>query len=118
MATAVKAGSWVAKGLHQAVWAVMANGDDGAPAAVATLPNHNWQFTGTFGAGGTVIVEGSDDGGTTYYPLKDWQGTVISKTAAGGAQQVDNPLLTRPRVTAGDGTTAIVARLISSDKGA
>lgn len=113
MATIAGAGSWVAKGVHRKIWTPLANGDDGAPAAVSNMGNHEWQFTGTFGVGGTIIVEGSNDG-TNWFPLKDWQGTNISKTAAGGATQVDNPLYTRPRVTGGDGTTSLTASLVTT----
>jgi hypothetical protein len=39
------------------------------------------QVGGTFGAGGTVVIEGSIDG-TNYVTLTDPQGNAISKTAA------------------------------------
>jgi len=72
------------------------------------LPDHpdmSVQVIGTFGVGGTVIMEGSNDGGTTYFALVDPQGNAISFTAAGGEQIAEAVKAIRPRVTGGDVTT-------------
>lgn len=68
------------------------------------------QFSGTFGAGGTVVFEGSNDG-TNFVTLTDPQGNAISKTSAGIEAVEEYTLYVRPRVTAGDGTTSITATL-------
>ncbi|GAA0586678.1 hypothetical protein ACFQH5_20250 [Halomonas salifodinae] len=78
----------------------------------AELPFAEWfdrtvQATGTFGSGGTVVWEGSNDGGTTWATLKDRQGNALSFTAAGLGAVDGITELARPRVTAGDGTTDI-----------
>jgi urease gamma subunit len=69
------------------------------------------QFTGTFGSGGSIQLEGSNDG-TTWAILNDLQGTTIVKTAAGLEGVAELTRYVRPRVTAGDGTTALVATLL------
>ena len=89
-------------------WAPMANGDTGAVVDISDLPDATFQVvTSTFGAGGTVVLEGSVGGAPDYFPLKDPSGAAISLTAAGGRALVEHPSSVRPRISAGDGTTAI-----------
>jgi len=80
-------------------WASMANADSGAPVDVTDLAD--------------IILEGSLDGGTTYFPLKDPSSTAISLTAAGGRAVLEHTPHVRPRVTGGDGSTALVAILMA-----
>ncbi len=96
---------------HQVQWTGLLNGDDGSPIAMPGHVFRSVQFTGTFGAGGTIQIEGSNDG-TNYVVLTDFQGNNISKTSAAleGVQELTYYI--RPRVTAGDGTTALVATLV------
>ena len=93
-------------------WAAMANGDTGKPISIVDFPDRTVTFTGTFGAGGSATLEGSNDG-VNFFALKDPSGAVIAKTAAGGCVVVEHPLQIRPHVTAGDGTTAIVCILMA-----
>ena len=81
---------------------------DGAPASYASngMGGVTFQITGTWGSGGTVVVEGSNDG-TTYFTLNDQANAAISVTANALKTVRDAPLWLRPRVTAGDGTTSI-----------
>lgn len=78
------------------------------------------QVTGTFGAGGNLRIQGSNDDGTTYAALNDPQGNALNIAAAKIEQVSEIPLLTRPLVTAGDGTTdldvSIVCRRSRSGK--
>lgn len=80
---------------------------DGAPIplAYAGWADRSVQVIGTFGSGGTLVWEGSNDGGTTYTTLTDPQGNAISKQAAAMETVLELSELARPRVTAGDGTT-------------
>lgn len=94
-------------------WAGLLNGDDGSPYANVSYADRSVQIKGTFGAGGTVVIEGSNDGGATYTTLADQGGTALSFTAVGIKQIRDLPGLIRPRVTAGDGTTALEVNLIA-----
>lgn len=65
------------------------------------------QITGTFGSGGSVKIEGSNDGGTTWATLTDPLGNTLVFTSAGMKQITELPALIRPNVTAGDGTTSL-----------
>lgn len=64
------------------------------------------QVFGTFGVGGTLIIEGSIDG-TNWFQLRDPGSTALSFTAAGGKAVMEGTPFIRPRVTAGDGTTSL-----------
>jgi len=90
-------------------WTGLLNGDDGSPALYTGAGDRTVQVLGTFGVGGTIIFEGSLDGGTNWFPLKDPSSTAISFTAAGGRAVLENVLAIRPRVTGGDGTTSLTA---------
>lgn len=87
-------------------WAALAQGDDGAPVSGPGWADRSFQVEGTFGAGGTVVIEGSNDG-TNYRTLNDPFGNPMSITAAGLYQLTQDSLYVRPRISAGDGTTAI-----------
>lgn len=92
-------------------WTGLANGESGdTPTADIMSGDRVAQITGTFGAGGTIIMEGSVDG-TTWFQLRDPSSTVISFTAAGGKAILEAVPFIRPRVTAGDGTTALTCQV-------
>ncbi len=80
-------------------------GDVGRPVACPNLPDKSIQLTGTFGAGGTVIIEGSnmvvDDpsADATWATLNDASGNALSLTSAGIKQVLENTYWIRPRVT-------------------
>lgn len=93
-------------------WASMANGDDGEPMASPEYADLAVQVTGTLGAGGTLLWEGSNDK-TVWATLNNVQGTALSMTALGIKQVAERPLWIRPRVSAGDGTTALVATCLA-----
>jgi hypothetical protein len=98
------------------LWTPLANGDSGTPYAMTGFADRAVQVAGTFGAGGTVLIEGSIDG-TNYFTLNDPQGVAISKTAAGGSEVGVLVKLIRPRVSAGDGTTSISCTMIARRAG-
>lgn len=62
------------------------------------------QLTGTFG--GTVTLQGSDDG-TNWYTLKDRWGNACTATAAAGFDIANLPGNFRP--SGGTGVTAVIA---------
>lgn len=88
-------------------YADMADGDDGAPIRFPEWADRSVQVKGTFGTGGNLRFEGSNDEGTTYFTLTDPQGNAIDLTAAGGKQVTEIAERSRPRVTAGDGATSL-----------
>jgi hypothetical protein len=96
---------------HIISWTPLANGDSGSPIEMPGSADRSIQISGTFGAGGTIVFEGSNDG-TNYVTLTDPQGNAISKTAASIEAVTELTRYVRPRVTAGDGTTALTATLI------
>jgi hypothetical protein len=96
---------------HVLSWAGLLNGDDGTPVEMPGSADRSIQFVGTFGAGGTIVLEGSNDG-VNYVTLTDPQGNAISKTAAGIEAVLELTRFVRPRVTAGDGTTDLQAHLL------
>lgn len=98
-------------------WSGLLNGDDGSGAMIGRGPDRTVQIVGTFGAGGAVAIEGSNDGGTTWGPVKDAYGTDMSLTTSATRAIGCNPLLIRPRVTAGDGTTSLSAIIASVKRG-
>ena len=73
----------------------------------ADFADRSVQVTGTFGGNGSVTVEVSNDGGSTYHAATDPQGNAVTKTGAATEQIVEAGALTRPHVTIGDANTAI-----------
>jgi len=84
---------------------------DGAPAEWIQWADRCIQFTGTFGAGGTVKLQGSNDG-SNWFDLADPQGNAISKSSAAIEQVLEMTQYVRPFVSAGDGTTNLTATLV------
>lgn len=85
-------------------WSAVPNGNQGAGWRLPPFRTAFFEATGTFGAGGSVQLEGSNDG-TNYFKLSP-----AALTAAGVFAALANneyPMFIRPNVTAGDGTTAI-----------
>ncbi len=95
---------------HVVQWTGLLNGDDGAPIELCGSTIRSVQFTGTLGAGGTIALEGSNDG-TNYVTLTDPQGTSISKTSLGIEAIEEITRYVRPKVSAGDVTTTLVTTL-------
>ena len=89
--------------------------DTGAPLTLGQYADRSVQARGTFGSGGKVIMEGSNDlkaETPTYAPLVDPNGNAIEFSAAGIEQILECSYLIRPRVTAGDGTTDLTVTLM------
>jgi hypothetical protein len=97
---------------HFATWSPLLNGDSGAPFPIPGFADRSVQVVGTFGAGGTVLIEGSNDG-TNYATLKDPQGVALSITAASINEILQIVKFIRPRVSAGDGTTSLTVILLA-----
>lgn len=99
------------------VWTTLTTANaDGLPVGSVGSGDRTVQVTGTFGIGGTIVFEGSlEQIPTSWFPLRDPTSTAISFTAAGGRSVLENVLWIRPLVTGGDGTTALVARLLLRD---
>jgi hypothetical protein len=80
----------------------------GEAVAFTEFADRTVQVFGTFGAGGTVTIQGSNDGGTTWAALHEVDGTTaLTFTSAGIRAILEVPALIRPGAVAGDGTTSI-----------
>lgn len=95
------------------LWTGLLNGDSGAEVDYPEYVDGTVQFTGTFGVGGSIQVEGSNDitGPTNWSLLTNPQGTTSAKTAAGIVTYEESPFWKRVNVTAGDGATSLTAKL-------
>jgi len=92
-------------------WTPLPNGDVGSAIEMPGATERSIQFSGTFGVGGTIVFQGSNDG-TNWVTLTDPQGNAISKTAAAIEKVQEVTRFVRPSVTAGDGDTALTATLL------
>lgn len=81
--------------------------DVGAAIALDQHVDCSIQLLGTLGAGGTLVWEGSNDGGTTWATLDS-----ISLQAAAIVHCQVPAALARPHVTAGDGTTDLDVHVV------
>jgi len=91
---------------HVVTWADILSSGEGSAFEMPGSHIKSVQFDGTFGAGGTIQLHGSNDG-TNYVVLTDPQGNTISKTAAAIESISEHTRYVKPVVTAGDGTTSI-----------
>lgn len=82
-------------------WTGLLNGDQGDAGGGPYL-TASFSVTGTFGAGGSIRLEGSNDG-TNWAALSPTALTAAGIFGALGA--AEHPKFIRPSVTAGDGTT-------------
>lgn len=96
---------------HVISWTGLLNTDTGSPIEMPGSHIRSIHFTGTFSVGGTIVLEGSNDG-VTYKTLTDPQANDISKTAEAIEQVQELVRYIRPRVSAGDGSTDLKAYLL------
>ena len=89
----------------------------GSGASAVEYADRSVQVAGTFD-GATVIIEGSNDGGTTWAQLRDPAGTLISFTAAGLKSIMELTGQIRPRLsvvgTAADLEINLLARRVNT----
>jgi hypothetical protein len=87
-------------------WTGLANGDSGEPLELPGQPDRSAQVIGTFGVGGSVVIEGSNNE-TDFSTLTTPLGTSIALSSPGIAQVQELTKVIRPRVVAGDGSTSV-----------
>lgn len=92
------------------VWAGMAANDVGQPTSNCQYTDKSVQVSGTFG-GAALLLEGSNNG-TDWAVLTDPQGNPLTFTAAKIEMVTEATLYVRPRVSGGDGTTALTVDLL------
>lgn len=92
-------------------WTDLLNGDTGSAAQWCDFADRCVQVTGTFGAGGSVSIQGSNDG-ITFSILSDPQGNALTFTSTKLEQALEIPRYVIPVVTAGDGTTNLTVTIL------
>jgi hypothetical protein len=91
-------------------WMGMADGDTGEPLYLSHSSDKTVQIYGTFGSGGSVTIQGSNNKASeeqTYATLHKIDLSALTYTAAGIDVIIDNPIAIRPSVTAGDENTSL-----------
>jgi hypothetical protein len=87
--------------------------DDGAPVRGTDYADRTVQVFGTFGAGGSVLIEGTlEEIPVNWAPLTDPQGNNLAVTTSKLEAVVEYSGYIRPRVTAGDGATSLTVLLL------
>ncbi len=94
----------------QVQWAQIPNGSTGVPVDLIEYTDRSVQVEGTFGTGGSVAIEGSNDG-INWEQLRDPSSTLLAITTAGLHGILEMTWQIRPHVTAGDGTTSLTVTL-------
>jgi len=93
-------------------WSGITEADTGEAIQMPGLSPKTGQVDGTFGTGGTLVLEGSNDG-TNWFQLSDFfSGAALTFTAAGIFTIAQNVEYVRPRVSAGTGV-AVNVTLVS-----
>jgi len=97
-----------------ATWASLTTTDDvGAPIESPGRNDRSVQVAGTFGVGGSLSIEGSnEETPTNWGVLTDPQGNALTFTAAKIEAVSELTRHIRPHVTAGDGSTSLTASLL------
>lgn len=100
----------LAKGVRRTVW-TLTGMDSGFPQTAPQYPNRSVHVVGTFG-GGTILIEGSNDGGVTWFGLNDPQGLALSFTVtATGEKVAETTQMIRPRASVS--VTSVAIHLLS-----
>jgi hypothetical protein len=92
-------------------WSGLVSNSSGSSISGPGWTDRSIQFTGTFGAGGTCVLQGSNDG-VNWFTLHDPFSNALSFTAAALAAVTEICFFIRPTITGGDGTTNITAVLL------
>lgn len=85
-------------------WLGLTTGDTGKPLPHSQYSDKSVQVTGALG-GATVVIQGSNDDGTTWVTLTDAQGNALSFSAAGLEMVAEATGLIRPSVSGGTGVS-------------
>jgi hypothetical protein len=110
--TVVVTTDFLEEGVVLAKWGPLANGENGNPAQLRKWPTKTVQVFGTLGVGGSISIQGSNDG-TNWVTLRDSLGVALTFTALGLRDILENCVHFRAIVTAGDGTTALSAWIVA-----
>jgi len=99
-------------------WSGLLQGDDGDWLPLPVHADKCVQAYGTWGVGAAIVLEGTnEEGDAPANPdvLHDPSGVNLTLSNAEGSrlkQALESPYKIRPRVSGGDGTTALTVRMI------
>jgi hypothetical protein len=116
MATIAFTASRIGERTNAVRWAALTQTglDDGTPFGAFPGADRSVHVSGTFGVGGSLTLEGSNQATpTTWVVLTDPQGNALTFTSERLEQISEYTRWVRPRVTAGDGTTSLNVDLIT-----
>ena len=116
MATRNAVVSYPSKGVVKVQWTGLLNTDVGDAQDLSRYPDITVQASGIFGVGGTVSLQGTNDG-SNFNILNDsrGEGNAMTFTAADQRQLSEGAVAgLRPNVTAGDGSTSLTITLIGT----
>lgn len=92
-------------------WTPMPFGGIGQPMGVVASGDRTVQVEGTFGVGGTCVIEGTLDG-ANWHTLHDPSGASLSFNGGGLRTVLENVVALRPNVTGGDGSTSLTVTIV------
>lgn len=107
------------RGVFTVEWAPLTTTDlDGAAVQNARFSDRSVHVSGTFGAGGTVTVQGTNQTDAAglpinWLPLSDPAGVALAITSASIKTVLQITRFIRPLVSGGDGTTSLKITLTS-----
>lgn len=112
MGTVSGYGEFGVGGVHEHVWTPITSGDVGSWLDAVQLPDKTIQVAGTWN-GATVVIQGTNDDGTTVFTLQDVEGDPLSLTSDGMRSILENPEKIRPACTVGGASTSLTVRCLS-----
>ncbi len=99
-------------------WSSMGDDDTGKEVISAHYSDKDLQVIGTTWDSATLVIEGSNDGGTTYRTLKPVDTndvTTLSFTTGNPSETIlSNPAIIRPKTSGGGGTTDVTVLITMS----
>ena len=92
---------------YKVVWSALLTSpiNTGSVIQIPDFSDRSVQISGTMGSGGTIVIEGTNDG-VTFNTLSDANGNALSKTVTGIFAITEATIGIRPQVTVGDATTS------------
>lgn len=111
MATAAILVTKPVRGVTKLSWTITGT-DDGASGDAVHFQDKCVQVQAAAFGGGTVIMEGSNDGGTNWFQLHFADGTAASFTANGGNALLESPLKIRPRASVSVGANNVAVNVV------
>ena len=88
---------------------------DGTPVGFTATGDKTVQVQGTFGAGGTVVLQGTLDN-VNWFTLRDPSGNLLSFTSSNLRAILEATMSVRPLVTGGDGSTSLTVLVLIRKK--